>query len=820
MFFYRHSIYFCHSSLSRWREAFLPAFLLSCACALALAQPTASAPPLSLQPEQSVTLPLRVTEVNTFHLHLAANEFVHLEVKKQDAARQTAWGANLFRPDQQTTFLLQKNTTRDDPQGEVKMVTEQAGQHRLVIHWGGQSAPDARFTLTVRAWRQATEADRKLIQTVKAEGKIYLRYDEQTAAALQDVTQQAPPVAAALEGFGEWGLAGKVNYYLGLTYHDLGEYRQALACYQRAQALQQRANDKHEEAVAVVSMGEAYQKQSRFQEALDAYTHSIQLWDQAPPRKVAGLRGWPLLNIASVYVSLGETELARNYLQQAAANYELDSLTERERNRGRAGIQARLGHLQSLAGNWESAITYYEQAVALMKRYEGSTFYGRYYARLGEAYAAVGKSQLAEDTLKEGVRIWQGVNDPYMQAGALTSLGKFYLQQKDFEAAARCLQQALAFQQSLQDRRGQAETLYQLSQMERARQAIPQAANYIAQAVGLIEDVRVGLTDTELRTSFLATVQDYYALQLDLLMHLHQQAPQAGYELAAWQVSERAKARGLLDVLYESRTDIRNGVAPNLLAHEQELRQTINEKSGWLTQLLRQRESAQQTETVRNELKLLRAEYEQALARIRAASPRYAALTHPQPVSLADLQHALDADSVLLEFALGDQQSYLWVISPQAVQSYALPARAQIEATARRAYDALTAHMRRRANETLWQQEARLAQADRAYAQEAATLSQLLFSKLPAPLKARRLLVADGALHYLPFAALPALTNATTTTAHRATQHFTTPRLSERPRFLLEEYEIVQLPSATTLCRVARSRKTTRSGNERNRHLC
>ena len=77
----------------------------------------------------------------------------------------------------------------------------------------------------------------------------------------------------------------------------------------------------------------------------------------------------------------------------------------------------------------------------------------------GEAYAAVGKSQLAEDTLKEGVRIWQGVNDPYMQAGALTSLGKFYLQQKDFEAAARCLQQALAFQQSLQDRRGQAETL-------------------------------------------------------------------------------------------------------------------------------------------------------------------------------------------------------------------------------------------------------------------------------------------------------------------------------------------------------------------------
>ena len=247
----------------------------------------------------------------------------------------------------------------------------------------------------------------------------------------------------------------------------------------------------------------------------------------------------------------------------------------------------------------------------------------------------------------------------------------------------------------------------------------------------MIEEVRTSLTDTELQTSFLATVQDYYALQLDLLMQLHQQEPQADHNLAAWQVSERAKARGLLDLLNEARTDIRTVVAPKLLAHEQELQQTINEKSARLTQLLRQKDTANQAEAIRSELKFLQAEHEQALARIRAASPQYAALTQPQSVSLPDLQRELEADTLLLEFALGEKHSYLWAISQQSFQSYELPGRAQVEPLARRAYESLTAHTCRMANETPMQRETRLAQADRAYAQDAEKLSQILLQQFP-----------------------------------------------------------------------------------------
>lgn len=783
--------------------------LLLCLSGVTWAQQQPTSPTveaIELQLGQSISLPFHDRSLFSFQLTLQAGDFLLFEVNNHDSAQKSGWGANIYRPDQEKTFCDLWDTTRDKQRGWGKLVAEQSGVHQLAIHWGGESAPDARFTLTIREWHRATETEVLLLQTVRQGRKLIDSYNLQTAEVLRSLIEQAGNPAALLEELGDFNHAGLLRYYTGLAHHDLGEYRAALLLFQHARGLYQRANNKLEEAVAVMSLGETFQKQSRFQEALDAYAQAIPLWEQCHPDLIGGRKGWTLADIGTVYASMGESELAMTYYQQALKEYEQLNSVARDRNRGIGTINAKIGQLQASTGNWSSALKHYQQAVAYMKEREGPTFWGRFHARLGESYAAIGELKAAEATLLEGLQIWQEAGDPYMQAGVLTSLGKFYLQQKDYATALHYLEQALTLQQSLQDRRGQAETLYQLSQVERARQATASAAAYIKQAVAMIEEVRTGLTDTELRTSFLATVQDYYALQLDLLMQLHQQAPQAGHQLAAWQVSERAKARSLLDTLHEARTDIRSGVAPALLASERELQQTIQEKSAWLTELLRQREGAQQVEEVRNELQLLRAEYEQALARVRAVSPRYTALTHPQPISLPELQGELGTDTVLLEFALGERQSYLWVISQQSFQSYALPGRAQVEAPARRAYEALTAHTRRLANETLMQRETRLAEADREFALEADKLSAMLLGPIQIPRDAKRLLVvADGTLHYLPFAALPVPAPFHTGIAPPSTTPH--PVEPQRPRLLLEQYEIVQLPSATTLSALRQSEK-------------
>src|SRR6185295_816249 len=97
---------------------------------------------------------------------------------------------------------------------------------------------------------------------------------------------------------------------------------------------------------------------------------------------------------------------------------------------------------------------------------------------------------------------------------------------------------------------------------------------------------------------------------------------------------------------------------------------------------------------------------------IRTGSPRYAALTQPQPLSVKDLQQqVLDNDSLFLEYMLGDERSYVWAVTPNEVSSFELPARAQIEDAARRFHQLLTANQAV-AGETFEQHEARVSEAN------------------------------------------------------------------------------------------------------------
>jgi hypothetical protein len=171
----------------------------------------------------------------------------------------------------------------------------------------------------------------------------------------------------------------------------------------------------------------------------------------------------------------------------------------------------------------------------------------------------------------------------------------------------------------------------------------------------------------------------------------------------------------------------------------------------------------------------------------------------------------LDQDTLLLEYSLGEERSYLWAVTPTSITSYELPKRAEIEAAARQVYALLSDQ--RAAHDVLVALRSGTAsrgkpkpgtsppatqspkeQAPTPPSPEAATrLSQMLLAPVAAQLGSKRLLiVADGALQYIPFAALPSPTGRSPTTINEQTT-------SEAYRPLIIEHEIISLPSASTL---------------------
>jgi CHAT domain-containing protein len=151
-------------------------------------------------------------------------------------------------------------------------------------------------------------------------------------------------------------------------------------------------------------------------------------------------------------------------------------------------------------------------------------------------------------------------------------------------------------------------------------------------------------------------------------------------------------------------------------------------------------------------------------AQLRVKSPGYAALTQPQPVTLQQIQSTLlDDNTLLLEYSLGSERSYLWVVSKTSITSYVLPKGADIQAAA----------------EQLRKQISKPGSGELSTA--ASTLWQILLAPVATKLGNKRLLiVGDGALQSVPFAALP-IPNTKQATP------------------LLVEHEIISLPSASTL---------------------
>jgi CHAT domain-containing protein len=156
---------------------------------------------------------------------------------------------------------------------------------------------------------------------------------------------------------------------------------------------------------------------------------------------------------------------------------------------------------------------------------------------------------------------------------------------------------------------------------------------------------------------------------------------------------------------------------------------------------------------VEREMAALTEELDRVEAAIHTANPRYAALVKPRTLSTAEIQRQLPGDgTTLLEYSLGRERSYLWAVTKNSLQAYELPPRAEIEQTAQ----ALTASLRMRPAGA-----SRTAAASSEKAAESETLARRLSDMLLRPVAAelrqqRLLIVGDGALNYVPFAALPA----------------------------------------------------------------
>jgi CHAT domain-containing protein/tetratricopeptide (TPR) repeat protein len=577
---------------------------------------------------------------------------------------------------------------------------------------------------------------------------------------------------------------------LGLIYIGQGRLREAIEHYSQTLALLQKSGDKLGRATTLNNIGNAYTRLGEFQKALDYLLQGLELARALGDRR---REAYNLASIGFLYIRLGDYEKALQYYNQSLALCR--SLGIRD---GEHTALSNLGTIHDRIGELPKALEYYTQAQALAVPLKNRSGEASNLAGLASVYNRLGDRQKALEYYDQALKIRREIGDQYGESYTLLGIGVLYAQLANPPKALEYFNQALTLARSIGDRLGEAANLYQLARIQRAHHQIAEARSEIEAALNVVESIRTKVSLADVRATYFASRQEFYDFYIDLLMQSYESEHDPKTLAEALRANERRSARTLLDSLTEMRANIRAGVAAELIERESQLRQDLNAKADQQVRLLSRKHTAEQAAALAKEIETLATEYEQALAQVRQTSPRYAALTQPVPLDLKQMQaEVLDADTLLLEYALGEEASYLWAVTPATVQSYKLAGRAEIEAVARQVYEALTARSKIVRFEKREQRQARLAQADANYLTAATALSRMILGPVAGQLGRKRLLiVSGGALQYVPLAALPIPTDSLP-----SSQPDPTPQTAGyRP--LILEHEIVSLPSASVLLEV------------------
>jgi CHAT domain-containing protein len=523
-------------------------------------------------------------------------------------------------------------------------------------------------------------------------------------------------------------------------------YEKSIEKYQAALEIWRKLNDKAMEAMTLHEVGMIYGDTGQYQRALDSYVEA-----RAAYKSLGNLRGEAniLSNTAWVYGELGDDQASLETYDHIARVYQaMDDVDPVS--------LSNVGSAYAQLGQYQKALDIHLRVLEI-RRARKDPRLAITLSNIGNCYDHLGDKAKAINFYDQSIAHRKELNNDYYIARTLNHMGALYRGVGDSEKALNYFNQALMLKKLVGDPKGVAATLFQIAQTERDQGKLIEAGVLIETALSVVESQRAKIGSQQLRATYFASVQQYREFYIDLLMRMHDANPAGNSVQAAFNASETGRARSLLELLSEAGTEIRHGVDPALLARERSLGEAIAAKAASQIKLLSGEHSEAQAQAIAKELAQLTGDYEQVQVRIRELSPQYAALTRPVPLTLAETQRrVLDADTLLLEYSLGDERSFLWAVTPDSIKSYDLPKRAEIEPLARRVYELMTARNTIVAKETLAQRGQRLELADAEYSIAAASLSQMLLKPAAAELKNKRLLiVSDGVLQYVPFAGLP-----------------------------------------------------------------
>ncbi len=608
------------------------------------------------------------------------------------------------------------------------------------------------YRQSIRTWKEIG-LPRQEASTLQGLGRVYLE-GQNLQSALEAFNQ-----ALALEQ-AEGDIAEQAHTLsgIGIVYLDQGNISEAWKAWEKALEFSRAVGDADSEGVLENNLGGAYYRYGQLQKAIEVFTALVE-------RGSPGNDGVVFCNLGAIYLELGDLDKALDSYQRGLAAYRKTNAPQQ------ADALVGIGSTLQRMGDPQAALKSYDEARKLQPQ-------GFWLIDYWEAFAksALGRQDEALRTLERALSVVRAGGQRSSEDQVLLAMGVVYRALGKLDLAADCLQRAIALGEEIEYPNVVTSALLQEAMIHRERGQLDRAQADLEKALGNIESTRTNIAGQNIRTGYLSSKRGYYELYVDLLMQRSALDPEGGYRSLAFWASERARARGLLDLLAEGRIDVGEGLSDELRDKEGRL---ATELAQVQTELGSKAPSPARTKELKAQLGRLHERQEHLDWEIRNQNRRYSQVRYPQPLKPEKIQQDLDGGTALLEYVLAKRGGTLFVLTREGLTSYPLPGSEEMAQQVRRLRSAL-------------EKESLLTKA--AYADSAFQLYQMLVAPAAPAIagKTSLLIVPDRDLYYIPFEAL--------LTAPADSRPY-----ADLP-YLLRAYSIAYTPSASVLAELRQPR--------------
>ncbi len=457
-------------------------------------------------------------------------------------------------------------------------------------------------------------------------GSLYFdcgRYEESLLVSIESVAiyerlmpGNHPEVATAISG-------------LANVYSSLGRYSEAAPLFERAIAMYEAVDKQHPDlAIPLDSLALMYSVQGRNDEAVKLYRRAYELLKQSGQQGPAVATN--LSSLAAVLSELGQFDEAERLTKQAL---EMKRKLFGDMGPGVAETTNNLAEVYADAERYDEAVPLFEQAIRIWQSHYGDrhAYVGLGYSNLGLMQLRRGKLDEARSAVEQAIKI---------------------LDERQAAAFARSNARAIAAQINWAAGRRDA------------------ALADVAKAIELIELQRANIAGGE-REQAKAMVQTLTPYELAIRWSAEMDQPER-----TLQFIERSRSRTLIDQLGAAHVDLLAGLEPRQAEALRSRERTALTRQATLARRWRQLKNSstplndaetRELDQVELELPQAREGIVAAYTAMRNASPAFRRSLGRdfEPASAAQLQQLLDEHGLLLEYAIGNQDSHCVVLKSQ-----------------------------------------------------------------------------------------------------------------------------------------------------------